>query len=123
MGIAQSVASWLISNGHDAVHLNDESLFELDDDRILQKAIKENRIVLTTDTDFSQILALGKIANAAVIQFRTSVFTPTNIKDKLELLFNDFQTQLDEYFILTIEDTRMRYRKCLIRTMSYMKFV
>ncbi len=111
MGIAQSVASWLKNNGHDAIHLNDENLFKLDDELILQKAIQESRIILTSDTDFSQLLALGKITNASVIQFRTSVFTPSNIKEKLGLLFNQFSNQLDESFIITVEDTRMRYRK------------
>lgn len=110
MGVSQSVALWLRSHGHDAVHLNDEDLYALEDKLILEKAISEKRIILTTDMDFSQILALNNIQQASVIQFRTSVFTPLSIRTKLELLFHDFSDQLEGDFILTVEDNRIRYR-------------
>ena len=79
MGIAQSVAFWLKSQGHDAIHLNDEFLYKLQDIAILEKAVHEKRIILTTDMDFGQLLAFNKTQQASVIQFRTSVFT---IEDK-----------------------------------------
>jgi len=60
MGIAQSVSEWLKSLGHDAVHLNDEGLYKLSDNFILEKAAKENRVILTTDMDFGQLLAFNK---------------------------------------------------------------
>jgi len=111
MGISQSVASWLRSQGHDAIHLNDEHLFKLQDISILEKAVIEKRIILTTDMDFGQLLAFNKSQQASVIQFRTSVFTPVNIRQKLNLLFEEFSDQLDGDFIITIEDNRTRFRK------------
>ena len=111
MGISQSVASWLKEQGHDALHLNDENLYNLQDNLILEKAIGEKRIILTSDMDFSQLLAFNKSQQASVIQFRTSSFTSENIKNKLQLLFEKFTNQLDADFIITVEDTRIRYRK------------
>lgn len=111
MGIAQSVALWLKSQGHDAIHLNDEFLYKLQDIAILEKAVHEKRIILTTDMDFGQLLAFNKTQQASVIQFRTSVFTSINIREKLELLFKEFSDQLDGEFIITIEDKRIRFRK------------
>jgi predicted nuclease of predicted toxin-antitoxin system len=105
MGIAQSVSLWLKENEHDAVHLNDEQ-----DDHIIKKAITENRIILTTDMDFGQLLALNKSQQASVIQFRTSIFTSVNIIAKLALLFAEFRDELKGDFIITIEDNRIRYR-------------
>ncbi|MDB5029803.1 MAG: hypothetical protein JWP71_524 [Mucilaginibacter sp.] len=61
--------------------------------------------------DFGQLLALNKSKQASVIQFRTSDFTPANIKSKLEILFEKFSNQLDGDFIITIEDNRIRFRK------------
>jgi predicted nuclease of predicted toxin-antitoxin system len=110
MGIAQSVSLWLKENEHDAVHLNDENLFSLQDDHIIKKAITENRIILTTDMDFGQLLALNKSQQASVIQFRTSIFTSVNIIAKLALLFAEFRDELKGDFIITIEDNRIRYR-------------
>ena len=111
MGIGQSVASWLISKGHDAVHLNDEYLFKLPDNFIIEKALTENRIILTSDMDFGQLLAFDKSKQVSVIQFRTSSFTPASIRIKLELLFDEFSDQLTTDFIITVEDNRIRFRK------------
>ena len=111
MGISQSVALWLKSQGHDAVHLNDQDLYKLADKSILEKAFDEKRIILTTDMDFGQLLALNKSQQAPLIQFRTSVFTPVKIREKLELLFEQFADQLESDFIITIEDNRIRFRK------------
>jgi predicted nuclease of predicted toxin-antitoxin system len=111
MGIAHSVSAWLKNQGHDAIHLNDEDLYKLPDISIIKKAIKEKRIILTTDMDFGQLLAFNKSYKASVIQFRTSTFTPTNIRNKLELLFEEFSNQLEGDFIITIEDYRTRFRK------------
>jgi predicted nuclease of predicted toxin-antitoxin system len=111
MGIAQSVALWLKSQGHEAIHLNDEHLYKLPDIAILEKAVNEKRIILTTDMDFGQLLAFNKTQQASVIQFRTSVFTSINIREKLEVLFKDFSDQLGGEFIITIEDKRTRFRK------------
>ena len=111
MGIADSVAKWLTSIGHDAMHLNDENLYQLEDGLILAKAINERRIIITADMDFGQLLAFNRSETASVIQFRTSDFTPGNVKAKLQLLFDKFVNQLDEHFIITVEDNRMRFRK------------
>jgi predicted nuclease of predicted toxin-antitoxin system len=111
MGIAESVASWLKSLGHEAIHLNDQSLNQLEDFAILEKAIEEKRIIITTDMDFGQLLAFSKHTLASVIQFRTSVFTPDNIRQKLQLVFDGFSNNLEEGFIMTVEDHRIRFRK------------
>ncbi len=111
MGVAQSVAVWLRNQGYDAVHLNDQGLFKLADNFILEKAVEEDRIILTTDMDFGQLLAFNKVLVTSVIQFRTSSFTPADIRAKLGLFFEHFSSQLDDKFIVTIEDHRMRYRK------------
>lgn len=111
MGIAQSVGSWLNSQGHNAMHLNDENLYHLPDTLILEKALTENRIILTSDMDFGHLLAFNQLQPVSVIQFRTSIFTPENIRTKLEQLFETFSNQLDGNFIITIEDNRIRHRK------------
>lgn len=76
--------------------------------------MNEHRIILTADMDFGQLLALNKLQQVSVIQFRVSDFTSANIKNKLELLFGKFSNQLDGDFIITIEDSRIRFRKLQI---------
>jgi predicted nuclease of predicted toxin-antitoxin system len=52
MGISSRIALWLKNQGHEAIHLNDENLFQLPDKAILEKAVREDRIILTADMDF-----------------------------------------------------------------------
>jgi predicted nuclease of predicted toxin-antitoxin system len=91
MGISSHVAQWLITQGYDAKHLNDENLYNLPDHLIIEKAISESRIILTADMDFGQLLAFNRSQQTSVIQFRLSDFTPASIKHKLELVFEKFQ--------------------------------
>jgi len=49
------VADWLNSHGHEATHLRDEGLQRLPNGEIFDKAITENRIVVTFDLDFGEI--------------------------------------------------------------------
>ena len=111
MGISARITPWLNSQGFDAVHLNDEKLHALPDNLIIDKAIKEGRIILTADMDFGQLLAFNASKQVSVIQFRTSDFTPVNIQAKLELVFDKFSDQLEGDFLITIEDNRIRFRK------------
>jgi predicted nuclease of predicted toxin-antitoxin system len=67
MGIAMSVASWLNSLGHNAIHLNEEGLHQLQDNLIISKALTENRIIITADMDFGHLLALNKSDLVSVI--------------------------------------------------------
>jgi predicted nuclease of predicted toxin-antitoxin system len=52
MGVSMGVVRWLREHGHDAVHLRDEGLRRLPNGQIFNKAIDEDRIVLTFDLDF-----------------------------------------------------------------------
>ena len=70
MGVAQPVVEWLRTKGHEAVHLRDEGLHRLPDDEIFQKAAREQRIVLTFDLDFGEILAASGGHIVSVILFR-----------------------------------------------------
>ena len=70
MGISNKVDIWLKINGHDAVHIRDNGLHGLDDILIIDKALKETRIILTSDMDFGQLFADTKIDKISLIQFR-----------------------------------------------------
>ena len=59
MGISHRVVVWLRDEGHDATHLIDEGLQRLPDGDIFTKAIQAQRVILTWDLDFSEILSLS----------------------------------------------------------------
>ena len=57
MGISRATMRWLRSLGHDAVHLREEALDRMANSDILEKARAEQKIVLTSDLDFGDLLA------------------------------------------------------------------
>jgi predicted nuclease of predicted toxin-antitoxin system len=70
MGVSQRVVEWLRAAGHDAIHLRDEGLQTLPNGEIFDKAGREQRIVLTFDMDFGEILAACRGQIVSVILFR-----------------------------------------------------
>lgn len=64
------LARWLREQGYDAIHLRDEGLHSLPNGQIFEKAITENRVVLTHDLDFGEICAMTHGRKASVIVFR-----------------------------------------------------
>jgi predicted nuclease of predicted toxin-antitoxin system len=70
MGVSQQVVEWLRANQHGTTHLSDEGLQRLPNGEIFQKASREQRIVLTFDLDFGEILAGSGDKVVSVILFR-----------------------------------------------------
>jgi predicted nuclease of predicted toxin-antitoxin system len=111
MGVSYKVAHWLNSVGHNAIHLSDEGLHKMEDYQIIEKAISENRTILTADMDFGQILAFTKPCSISVIQFRIFDLTPENIISKLNIVFDKFSDHLNAMpVIITIQEHKIRFK-------------
>jgi predicted nuclease of predicted toxin-antitoxin system len=111
MGVSYKVAQWLNSVGHNAIHISSEGLHTMEDFLIIEKAIKENRIILTADMDFGQILAFNEAYAVSVIQFRIIDLSPANIISKLAIVFGRFSSQLvTERVIITVQENKVRLK-------------
>jgi len=112
MSVSYKVALWLTSVEYDAIHLSNIGLHRLTDNLIIEKAITEDRIILTADMDFGQILAFTKTTSVSVIQFRLFDLSPENITSKLKIVFDKFSTQLNAgNVIITIQENKIRFKK------------
>lgn len=52
---SRSLGQWLIDMGHDVTFVRDTNP-SLEDEKILEWAVKEGRIIVTTDKDFEQMI-------------------------------------------------------------------
>ncbi len=111
MGVSQQVVEWLRTKGHDAVHLRDEGLQRLPDSEIFQKAAREQRIVLTFDLDFGEILAASAGQIVSVVLFRLRNTRADFVIQRLDDVLKQSSTELLQGAIILVEDSRHRVRK------------
>jgi predicted nuclease of predicted toxin-antitoxin system len=62
--------------GHDAVHLADLGLLGAQDDAVLEAAAGSGRVLLCADTDFDELLTLGRHPGPSVVIFRRAPHRP-----------------------------------------------
>ncbi len=110
MGISQRTVEWLRYQGHDIVHLREQGLQKLDDNTILRKARIEERIVLTMDLDFANLLAWTGEALPSVILFRLGNENYDKINTQLEKILSQCQDELLAGAIVSVNDNTFRVR-------------
>jgi predicted nuclease of predicted toxin-antitoxin system len=111
MGLDQGTVDWLRALGHDAVHLREQRLHRLPDADIFAKAIAEQRIILTFDLDFGEILALSGGAVVSVILFRLNNTRTSFVQQRLAAVLAADADALQRGAIIVVEDGRHRVRE------------
>jgi predicted nuclease of predicted toxin-antitoxin system len=110
MGVSLRVVDWLRQSGHDAKHLREEHLQTLPNGEIFQKAVRENRVVLTFDLDFGEIVALSKGKRTGVILFRLQNTRAEHVIKRLAALFSDSALSFENRVVI-VEESRYRIRQ------------
>ncbi len=97
-----SVASWLRSLGYDVYSVYDQNPGMSDKD-IIEKAHIENRVIITNDKDFGEMVyRIGK-THAGVILLRLEDERSKSKKQILSYIIENYQGEIDNSFIVATE--------------------
>jgi predicted nuclease of predicted toxin-antitoxin system len=106
------VAIGLHNVGHDAVHVRTYNLRAADDDTVFERAEKEDRVLISADTDFGRILAFRNVPRPSVILFRWPALRLP--QQQVQVILKNLlgiESDLENGAMVVIEETRIRVRK------------
>ena len=115
MGISPITVGFLQSLGYDALHLHDEGLGRLPDSAILQKARDEQRILLTHDLDFGELVAASEANMPSIVIFRLRNMSPRQVNYYLQAILSQHQSELARGAVISASEGQVRVRTLPIR--------
>lgn len=101
-----AVSAWLSSQGNDVYCVYSNSPGS-DDELVLQQAYDEDRILITCDKDFGDLIFREGRAHHGVILLRLADPSPTNLIKAVEALLNQANVSLVDRFVV-VSDAGIR---------------
>jgi predicted nuclease of predicted toxin-antitoxin system len=84
MPLPPALASWLTTQGHDAVHVSALGLDRSTDAEILERARQDARTVVTADLDYPRLLALAGAEGPSLILFRGGDWSEPDVTARMQ---------------------------------------
>jgi predicted nuclease of predicted toxin-antitoxin system len=110
MGISLRTVVFLRELGHDAVHLFEQGLGRLSDPSILQKARDEDRVLLTHDLDFGELMAASGAHLPSVVVFRLRDMRPDGVNAHLREVVTEYHEMLEKGVVVSVSEGQIRLR-------------
>jgi len=101
---------WFANAGWEALHWSKVGSPTASDREIMVWARENGYIVFTHDLDFSALLATTQREGPSVIQIRTQNVLPEGIGTLVNTALKQYQRELEQGAIITIEPQRARMR-------------
>ena len=116
MGISPTTIAFLRQAGHEAAHLHEEALDRMADSDVLDKAREENRVLLTHDLDFGELVAASGAHLPSVIIFRLRNMRPENVNSHLLHVIEQHKHALETGAIISVTEGHIRVRSLPLRS-------
>jgi len=110
-GLPRSAANLLIEIGHDALHVGDLGMAGAADRRILEKAVELDRILVTLDADFHDLLAHSGSPGPSVLRIREEGLKAGALVQRIDAIANEFESDLRQGCVMTYRNKQVRFRR------------
>lgn len=110
--LSPDFAAALAEAGHNVVHVRDLGMQRAGDPEVLDLAHRDQRVLVSADTDFGTLLAQTGATSPSVVIFRRA--TGRRPVDQAALFIANLPSMaeaLDEGSVVVLEETRLRLRR------------
>lgn len=111
MNISPETVKSLRGEGWDIIRVSDLLPANASDQKVLELARKEDRVIVTQDLDFSALLALGGYGKPSLISLRLTRSDPGTVSKKLSEIVPGKEKELRQGCAITIDDRYVRIRR------------
>jgi predicted nuclease of predicted toxin-antitoxin system len=94
--------------GHDATRIGREQPHGLPDERVLQIAYEERRILIATDLDFGDLVVRLGQPHTGVLLFRLGATDLATKLQRLDDVLQQYPDRLDRCLVVTLQTIRLR---------------
>jgi predicted nuclease of predicted toxin-antitoxin system len=109
VGVGTRVDKWLKENGHDTMSVRDVDSRAKDRD-ILQLAVREDRMIITMDKDFGELVFNSGLAHSGVLILRLEDATGEEKVDVVKAILSEFATSIENKFCV-YQNGKLRIRR------------
>lgn len=109
IGVSKNVEQWLSTNGYDITTIRELNP-RMPDEEILALAATENRMVITMDKDFGELVYHSGLAHAGVLLLRLEDATGAEKVSVIESILSEHADKLLNNFCV-FQDGKLRIRK------------
>jgi predicted nuclease of predicted toxin-antitoxin system len=116
--LSARVAGLLVDAGHDAVHVSDLGLLGASDTGVMAAAQRAGRCVVSVDTDFGELLAIGRHPGPSVVLLRRAPHRPDGQAKLLLDALDRVEADLEAGAVVVLGGGRARVRRLPIEPPS-----
>lgn len=110
-GLPRGAADLLRESGVDTIHTGEIGYATAQDVEIIERARIENRVVVTLDADFHNLLALSGASRPSVVRIRIEGLKAVALTLLLQRITTEWSEELEIGALLTVQSDRIRVHR------------